>query len=119
MIYSFAVLVILYFLTPAGNNPVQDYISEQDDDARARIRWAIATLAEEIPQVSSVSIKALVDGAWELRVQDERSRHHRLVYLAQGGSLLFLSAFTKKTRKTPQAEIALVRARLRKVLSAK
>jgi len=64
----------------------------------------------------SRSMPSIAPGAAELRVKD-RSGAYRVFYVsATAQGVLVFHAFTKKTAKTPDAEIRLAKKRLRELL---
>ena len=61
-------------------------------------------------------VASVASGVEELRVRD-RSGAYRVFYYAKlADSVLIFHAFTKKTQKTPPAEIALAQKRLKEML---
>jgi phage-related protein len=61
--------------------------------------------------------RSLGDGLWEVRSSLASKREARVLFGFHAGMLIALHAFIKKTQKTPPAELALARRRI-KVLSS-
>jgi phage-related protein len=57
--------------------------------------------------------RAMGDGLWEVRSNLPSDRIARVLFSAQQGKLLVLHGFIKKTRKTPDEDLALARKRNR------
>lgn len=106
--------LVLYETSP-GNSPIQKYILKTDNPTRALILERIKTFIEEFPDVHTVSIRPLRNKLWEIRVRDDRSREHRLLYTVAEHSLVILHVFQKKTQKTPKKDLDLARKRLKKM----
>jgi len=100
-----------YYRTEAGAMPARDFLASLDvDDAKA-IRAGMRIVAE-----SGRSAARHVRGdIYEVRVR-RSGRAWRVLFSTEGRFahvLLAVSAFEKKTSRTPKAEIDLAEARLR------
>ena len=62
---------------------------------------------------------SLAVGTHELRIRDRSGIYRVFYYTKLADSVLIFHAFTKKTQKTPQHEIALARTRLKEILNEK
>lgn len=60
--------------------------------------------------------RSLGAGLWELRSKLSGNRIARLVFFVAEGRIGVLHGFIKKTQKTPPAEIALARKRMREMM---
>ncbi len=109
-------LAIVFYVSPSNASPVEDYINEQATEASAALYAAIRAFAVQFPKVVTVDIKQLKGKVWEIRVKDAGGAQHRILYaVLSGGRLALLVAFTKKTQKTPPAQIALAEKRLKQM----
>lgn len=105
---------MVFYSTPSGHCPVQDYIDQLpavEANAVYRMLTALATQGTSLtfPQVRQLKGTNL----WELRVRT-RGNAHRVFYVAlSGNGMLLLHAFAKKSDKTPQREIETAEQRLR------
>jgi phage-related protein len=100
-----------YYRTVGGSSPVGDYLASLEADDRDKVRAAMALVARE----GRASGRHLRGDIYEVRVASE-GRAFRVLFSAEGHRqcvLLALSAFEKKSRKTPPDEIDLAEARLR------
>ena len=61
--------------------------------------------------------RAMGQGLWEVRTELASNRIARVLICVDEGVLVALHAFVKKTRKTPDDELALVRKRLKEMKS--
>ena len=99
------------FRTAAGGRPVRDFLDALTDEELAEVVAAMKEIAAE----GLVGAKHLRGDIYEVRADGE-TRSFRLLFSAEGRFsqvLLSLSAFTKKTQKTPRRELELADARLR------
>jgi phage-related protein len=60
-------------------------------------------------------VRKLVDRVWELRSSLPSRREARVLFTANEHQIVILSAFIKKSQKTPVAEIELARTRLKEL----
>jgi phage-related protein len=79
-------------------NRVNDYINELPFPEQAKVKSALFVL--ENGDFDLVKIKTLRDDIKELKV-----KRHRFVFFIKGQTIYFISAFMKKTSKTPKREI--------------
>ncbi len=61
--------------------------------------------------------RPLGDGLWEVRTTLPSQRIARVFLTLDGGTLVALHAFIKKTQQTPPAELAIARKRLKELRS--
>lgn len=99
-----------HYETVAGKKPVLEFIRALPDDDAAEIFAAMAEVRDE----GVVAARHLRGDIFEVRV-DGVNRIFRVLFAAEGRFshvLLSLSAFTKKTQKTPPSEIDTAEKRL-------
>ena len=99
------------YRTASGARPVKDFLDELTDEEVASIVAGMKEVtAEGLP-----AAKHLRGDVYEVRA-DAPTRSFRLLFSAEGRFkqvLLSLTAFSKKTQKTPVRELQLAEARLR------
>lgn len=99
------------YRTAAGARPVKAFFAELTDDEAASV---VAGMKDVATRGLSAA-RHLRGEIYEVRA-DARTRSFRLLFAAEGRFsqvLLALSAFEKRTQKTPPRELALAQARLR------
>ncbi len=99
------------YRTAAGGRPVRDFLDALTDPELAEIVAAMKEVAAE----GLVAAKHLRGDIYEVRA-DAQTRSFRVLFSAEGRFsqvLLSLSAFVKKTQKTPKQELDLAEARLK------
>lgn len=94
-----------FYETKGGEIPVKDFLDGLDAKMRAKIAMKIGLLEEYGNELREPHSKPLSDGIFELRVR-VRTDHSRILYFFfHGGRIILTNGFTKKTQKTPSAEI--------------
>ena len=99
------------YRTPAGGRPVKAFLDELTDEELAEVVAAM----KEVTRDGLSAAKHLRGDLYEVRA-DARTRSFRVVFATEGRYsqvLLSLSAFEKRTQKTPQRELDLAESRLR------
>ena len=96
---------VYYYIDEKGNSPVKEYINNQSIKERVKIFGFIVFLRESDGYLNEPYSKHIKDKIRELRI-DFSKKHHRIMYFTfTGEKIILLSAFTKKTEKTPEKEI--------------
>ena len=99
------------YRTAAGGRPVKEFLDGLTDEEAATIVAGMKEIAREGLPVA----KHLRGDVYEVRAEAS-TRSFRLLFAAEGHYghvLLSLSAFVKKTQKTPVRELSLAENRLR------
>jgi phage-related protein len=99
-----------FYRTAAGSEPVREWLKGLDtgdrhaigrDLLRAQWRWPVG-----MPLCRSIG-----KGLWEIRTDLPTQRTARVLICLYRGHLVALHGFIKKTRATPDADMALARTR--------
>jgi len=102
-------LACRFYRTDAGNEPVRDWLLGLPAEARKQIGEDI-----ELVQWGWPKGKPLVDGfgegLFEVRSTSEKNEY-RVLFCIVESTMVLLHGLQKKTRKTPQDDIALARKR--------
>lgn len=104
MLYSNYQLV---FYQKAGHSssPVLEYLAQFPEKERAKIDGYLNFLIAREGRLAEPYAKHIDGKIWELRIRYGHN-HHRIFYsLLPDKRIIALSAFLKKTRKTPTAEL--------------
>lgn len=99
------------FTTDAGAKPVEEWIASLDRDARAEVLVLIDLLEERGVGLREPFARHVQDGVWELRAKGPDGIFRVLYFHWFGHTFGLLHGFTKKTRKTPPAELEIARRR--------
>jgi phage-related protein len=107
---------LVFFRGGGGKEPVREWLKDLDaadrravgqDLMRAQWRWP----------VGMPLCRAMGQGLWEIRTELSGNRIARVLLCLDEGVLVALHAFIKKTRKTPDDELALARKRQKELQS--
>lgn len=107
-------LVVAFFRTKNGNEPVKEWLRELPREDRQRIGWDLRLVEMGWP-IGMPLCRPLGDGLWEVRCQLGNNRIARVLFCAAAGSMVLLHGLIKKTQKIPDAELHLARARKKEV----
>jgi phage-related protein len=100
-----------YYKTATGAVPVKDFLDDLDDRDRDAVRAAMRTVRDGGLRVA----RHLHGDLYEVRA-GRAGRAWRVAFATEGGRgqvLLAVTAFEKKTPRTPPGEVALAEQRLR------
>jgi phage-related protein len=95
-----------FYVSPAGNAPVRDWLLALDQDDRRVIGKDIQKVEFGWP-IGMPYCRPLGRGLWEVRSDVSSGRIARVVFCILNGGMVLLHGFVKKTQKTPQQEIEL------------
>jgi phage-related protein len=103
-----------FYKTPAGNEPVREWLKELDKDDRRIIGEDIKTVEEGWPVGMPVA-KKLDTKLYEVRSNISDKRIARVLFTIVGNLMVLLSGFIKKTQTTPKSEIDLAKQRMKEI----
>jgi phage-related protein len=97
---------------------VRKELHEFPEDIRREAGKAIRELQKGVflDMPLSKAMPSVEQGVFELRLKDRNGQYRIFYYLKHADGILIFHAFTKKTQKTPDKEIALGRKRLRELI---
>lgn len=108
------VITATFFQTPAGVQPVRDWLrsSDLDDADRMMIGGDIRAVEYQWPSPARRElIKSLGGGLWEVRTSVPSDREVRVLFGVRYRLMVIVHGFVKKARKTPKADLDLGRDR--------
>ena len=100
---------IVFFTKEDGSQPAREFMDSLSLKMQARLIKIIAMLREYGGQVRMPYSEYLQDGIFQIRAQQEGSISRVLYFFAVGKTIVLTNGFTKKTPKTPPAEIKLAK----------
>ena len=107
----------LVFYRTAGSNPsepVREWLKSLDLDDRRAVGTDLGRVQFQWP-VGMPLCRPLGQGLWEVRSTLPSRRIARVLFCHFEGELWALHAFIKKTPKTPPADLALARQRMKEI----
>lgn len=105
---------VYYFQTARGENPVKEFIQQQDEATYAKILQLILLLQNNGPFFKPPYAKKLQDKLYELRTSGKIAI--RILYTIYNSEYYVLHAFIKKSDKTPSNELELGIDRMKKII---
>jgi phage-related protein len=105
---------VAFWRTVSGREPVREWLRALDKSDRTVIGDDLRMLQFGWP-IGMPLVRKLVDRIWELRSSLPSRREARVLFTANDHQIVILSAFIKKTQKTPASEIELARTRLKEL----
>lgn len=104
----------IFYRTEAGNEPLRDWLKDLDRDDRRRIGEDVK-LAEYAWPIGMPTCRPMGDGLHEIRTNLAAGRTARVLFtIDRHGRMVLLHGFVKKTRATPDEDLALARANQRR-----
>jgi phage-related protein len=103
-----------FYRLHSGTEPVRVWLKSLSDDDRHIVGTDIATVEFGWP-VGMPACRPMGDGLWEVRSSLTQNRIGRVIFCVAQGQMVLLHAFFKKTRKTPESELAIARKRQKEV----
>jgi phage-related protein len=101
---------LVFFRTDAGGEPVRDWLQGLDQAERHAIGTDLLRAQWRWP-VGMPLCRPMGKGLWEVRTNLPRNRAARVLICVHQGRLVALHGFIKKTRATPEDDLALARER--------
>ena len=103
-------IALAFFRTAAGSEPVREWLQGLDKHDRHAIGLNLMRVQWRWP-VGMPLCRPMGQGLWEVRIDLPSRRIARVLFCAYSGRLLALNGFIKKSRKTPDSELAVARKR--------
>jgi phage-related protein len=103
---------LIFFRTPAGSEPVREWLKALAEEERLAIGEDLMRAQWRWP-VGMPLCRAMGNGLWEIRRDLPTKRTARVLLCFYREHLVVLHGFIKKTRATPDEDLALARKRKR------
>lgn len=103
-----------FYQTPAGAEPVREFIKGLSAEERRIIGNDIATVEYGWP-VGMPVCRPMGGGLFEVRSSLPGGRIARVLFATKPGVMVLLHGFIKKTRTTPAEELALAKKRMKEI----
>jgi phage-related protein len=101
---------LIFFRTEAGSEPVREWLRGLAEAERHAIGEDLLRAQWQWP-VGMPLCRPLGGGLWEVRTDLPTKRTARVLFCPYRGHLVALHGFIKKTRTTPEEDLALARTR--------
>lgn len=106
---------IKFYRSTRGDSPVEAFLNRLSAKARAKCLTYLGLVAEHGNTLPANYIKHIEGDLWEVRPEFGGTEYRLLYVLITTEAVAVLHAFTKKTQRTPPAEIARALSRLAEV----
>jgi len=103
---------IIKYIDTAAEEKIEKFIDTLQDATKAKILYGYELLMQYGSRVGMPHSKNLGGGLYELRI---RGREEIRIFYTIKNNVIVLSAFKKKTKKTPNREIEMATKLLRKI----
>ncbi|MGO9094306.1 MAG: type II toxin-antitoxin system RelE/ParE family toxin [Bryobacteraceae bacterium] len=101
---------LVFFRTPAGNEPVREWLKDLLEEERRAIGIDLLRAQWRWP-VGMPLCRPMGGGLWEIRTDLPTKQTARVLLCLHREHLVALHGFIKKTRATPDDDLALARER--------
>lgn len=101
---------VVFYRTRGGVEAVRDWLRGLDELERNVIGQDLMRVQYRWP-VGMPLCRSLGEGLWEVRSSLPSNRIARVLFSIERGYIVVLHGFIKKTRKTPDADLAVARKR--------
>jgi phage-related protein len=105
---------LIFYRSESGNEPVREWLLELPEAERQAIGRDLLRAQWRWP-VGMPLCRPMGDGLWEIRTKLPTKRTARVLICLYRGHLVALHGFIKKTRTTPDSDLALARKRRREL----
>ena len=105
---------LIFFCSASGSEPVREWLRELDQDERHEIGRDLLRAQWRWP-VGMPLCRPMGDGLWEIRTNLPTKRTARVLVCQYRDHLVALHGFIKKTRATPDEDLATARRRQREL----
>jgi phage-related protein len=105
---------LVFYRSPAGNEPVRDWLSGLPEENRRAIGLDLQRVQYRWP-VGMPLVRPMGKGLFEVRTDLPDRTIGRVLFCFYGGELYVLHGFIKKAQKTPPADLALARDRKKEI----
>ena len=106
-------LACRFYRTDTGNEPVREWLKRLPADVRKEIGSDVQVVQWRWP-LGKPLVDGFGDGLYEIRTSLD-GNIYRVLFCLDGSTMVLLHGFTKKSQKTPQADITLARKRQKDV----
>jgi phage-related protein len=104
------VLTVVFYRSSAGNEPVREWLLGLTRTDRKTVGFDIKTAQYGWP-LGMPLIRKIEPGLWEVRSR-LKDGIARVLFTVDGGTMVLLHGFVKKSQKTPAAELKTAKQRL-------
>ena len=104
----------VFFRTQNGKEPVRIWIDSLNEREKRSVSADMLFVAKHFPNVPKRGMIRKISGQkdmWEIRIRLTNKINARILFLIYESKIVFLHAFIKKSRRTPQKDLDLANRR--------
>jgi len=105
---------LVFFRSLNGKEPVRDWLKELPENDRRAVGLDLTRVQYRWP-IGMPLCRPMGGGLWEVRTTLPSHKVARVLFCLFDGELWALHGFVKKTAKTPPADLALARQRMKEI----
>jgi phage-related protein len=106
---------VVFYQTAAGGEPVRDWLKDDVSDEERKIIGTDIKTAEYGWPIGMPVCRPMGNGLHEVRSSLPGNRIARGLFCVEGGKMILLHGFIKKTRVTPKADLDLAKNREKEI----
>lgn len=103
-------LKLKFWKTPAGNEPVREWLLELTAPDRKLVGDKMLTVQFRWP-MGMPTVRKMEAGLWEVRVHVTDGKIARVLFTTFEYNMVLLHGFIKKSKNTPESDLNLARSR--------
>lgn len=111
------ILFVRFYCSASGSEPVREWLAKMGKPNKTTIGVDIKTVQFGWP-LGMPLVRKLDSGLWEVR-SDVPEGIARVLFTVDGGVMVLLHGFIKKSQKTPKDDLKLAKDRKKEVLNGK
>ena len=110
--------VLEFYKSLDGRCPVEDFLNSLVPKDARKVTWGLALL-EDLEIIPGTYLRKIVnaEGIWEYRMQSGTNVYRIFCFFSENSTIVLTHGFTKKSQKTPKAEIEKAKIYKRSYLS--
>ena len=109
-------LLVTFYKTPIGNDPVADWFRLLHRQDRRQVGLDLLRVQQNWPICMPVC-RSLGKGLWEVRSSLDSNRIARVMFFMRENGICVVNAFIKKSQVAPPFELELARKRMKEMQS--
>ncbi|MCG2714548.1 MAG: type II toxin-antitoxin system RelE/ParE family toxin [Candidatus Omnitrophica bacterium] len=102
---------VIFYIDAEGDSPVEDFLDQLDENAKAKITARIEFLGKHWQQVRRPLVDYLEDGLYELRVQFAKDKVRVIYAYMFKNYIVLLHGIIKRSAKVPENDKSIAKQR--------
>jgi phage-related protein len=107
---------VIFYRSASGREPVREWLRDMDPEDRRVVGLDLMRVQEQWP-IGMPVCRSLGQGLWEVRSNLPGGRTARIMFFIAKDRIGAVHGFIKKTRSTPNEDLALASRRMKEMLA--